>query len=220
MTARKRTAVLISGRGSNLQALIDAASDPAYPAEIVLVLSNIADAQGLERAARAGIATATISHRGFASREAFDDAMDEALRRAQIEFVCLAGFMRVLSDGFVRRWEGRLINIHPSLLPAFKGLHVHRRALEAGVRISGCSVHFVVPELDSGPIIAQAAVPVLPSDDEDALAARTLEAEHRLYPMALGLLAGGQVGLEGGHAVFADQAANTGVLFNPTLNQP
>lgn len=217
MTARKRTGVLISGRGSNLQALIDAASDPGYPAEIALVLSNNADARGLERAARAGIATTTISHRDFTSREAFDDAMDETLRRTHIELLCLAGFMRVLSDNFVRRWEGRLINIHPSLLPAFKGLHVHRRALEAGVRISGCSVHFVLPELDSGPIIAQAAVPVLASDDEEALAARTLDAEHKLYPMALGLLAGGRVRLEGGHAVFADNAANTGVLFNPSL---
>ncbi|MGB8365997.1 MAG: phosphoribosylglycinamide formyltransferase [Rhizomicrobium sp.] len=217
MSSRQRTAVLISGRGSNLQALIDAAADPTYPADIALVLSNIADAQGLERARHAGIATATVSHRGFKAREAFDAAMDEKLRDAEIEIVCLAGFMRVLSASFVRRWQGRLLNIHPSLLPAFKGLDVHRQVLDAGVRISGCTVHFVVPELDSGPIIAQAAVPVLASDDEETLAARTLEAEHKLYPMALGLLAHGLVKLEGASAVFAAMPANTGVLFNPAL---
>lgn len=217
MSARKRTAVLISGRGTNLQALIDAAADPAYPAEIALVLSNIEGAPGLERAARAGIATRTISHRGFPSREVFDSALDEALRDAGIELVCLAGFMRVLSDGFVRRWEGRLVNIHPSLLPAFKGLNVHRQVLDAGVRISGCTVHFVVPELDSGPIIAQAAVPVLATDDEDAVAARTLEAEHKLYPMALALLARGAVKLEGNAARFADMPAKPDMLFNPSL---
>lgn len=217
MSARKRTAVLISGRGTNLQALIDAAADPAYPAEIALVLSNIEGAPGLVRAARAGIATRTISHRGFPSREVFDSALDEALRDAGIELVCLAGFMRVLSDGFVRRWEGRLVNIHPSLLPAFKGLNVHRQVLDAGVRISGCTVHFVVPELDSGPIIAQAAVPVLATDDEDAVAARTLEAEHKLYPMALALLARGAVKLEGNAARFADMPAKPDMLFNPSL---
>ena len=215
MSGRKRTAVLISGRGSNLQALIDAAADPLYPAEIALVLSNIADAPGLERAAKAGIPTKTISHRGHATRESFDGEIDKALRVDGIELVCLAGFMRVLSDKFVRSWEGRLINIHPSLLPAFKGLHVHRQALDAGVRISGCTVHFVVPELDSGSIIAQAAISVLTTDDEDSLAARTLEAEHKLYPMALGLLAGGQVRLENGRAVFAGVPANTGALFHP-----
>jgi phosphoribosylglycinamide formyltransferase-1 len=215
VSGRKRTAVLISGRGSNLQALIDAAADPLYPAEIALVLSNIADAPGLERAAKAGIPTKTISHRGHATRESFDGEIDKALRVDGIELVCLAGFMRVLSDKFVRSWEGRLINIHPSLLPAFKGLHVHRQALDAGVRISGCTVHFVVPELDSGSIIAQAAISVLTTDDEDSLAARTLEAEHKLYPMALGLLAGGQVRLENGRAVFAGVPANTGALFHP-----
>ena len=215
MSARKRTAILISGRGSNLQALIDAAKDSAYPAEIALVLSNVADAAGLERAGHAGIATKTISHRGYASRESFDAEIDKALNERGIELICLAGFMRVLSDDFVRNWQGRLINIHPSLLPAFKGLHVHRQALEAGVRISGCTVHFVVPELDSGAIIAQAAVPILMTDDEAALAARTLEVEHRLYPLALGLLAGGHVKLKNGRAVFTGVPANTGALFTP-----
>ncbi len=200
-----------------MQALIDAAADPAYPAEIALVLSNIAGVQGLERASRAGIATATISHRAFKAREAFDAALDEKLRDAEIEIVCLAGFMRVLAEAFVRRWQGRLLNIHPLLLPAFKGLDVHRRVLDAGVRISGCTVHFVVPELDSGPIIAQAAVPVLASDNEETLAARTLAAEHKLYPMALALLARGLVKLESAGAVFAAMPENNSVLFNPAL---
>jgi len=217
VTARKRTAVLISGRGTNLQALIDAAADPAYPAEIALVLSNVADAPGLDRAARAGIATKTISHREHPTRESFDGAVEADLFAERIEIVCLAGFMRILSDGFVRHRQGCIINIHPSLLPAFKGLHVHRQVLESGVRISGCTVHFVVPELDSGPVIAQAAVPVLDGDDEDSLAARTLEAEHRLYPIALRLLAEGRVKLEGSHARFADMKANTGILLNPII---
>ena len=215
MTAKTRTAILISGRGSNLQALIDAATDPAYPAEIALVLSNVADAQGLARAAKAGIPTKTISHRGHATRESFDAEIDKALRAEGIELVCLAGFMRVLSDNFVRSWEGRLINVHPSLLPAFKGLHVHRQVLDAGVRISGCTVHFVVPELDSGAIIAQAAVPVFIDDTEETLAARTLEAEHKLYPLALALLASGGVRLENGRARFTGMPTNTGALFYP-----
>ncbi len=215
MTARKRTAVLISGRGTNLQALIDAAANPDFPAEIVLALSNVADAPGLARAQGAGIAARAISHRSHPDRDSFDTAMDDVLRNAGVEIVCLAGFMRILSDGFVRRWEGRLMNIHPSLLPAFKGLDVHRRVLEAGVRISGCTAHFVVPELDSGPVIVQAALPVLAGDTEETLATRTLAAEHRVYPMALGLVADGRVKLENGRAVFADMPANTGVLINP-----
>ena len=215
MTAKTRTAILISGRGSNLQALIDAAANPAYPAEIALVLSNVADAQGLARAASAGIPTKTISHRDHATRESFDGEIDKALKANGIEIVCLAGFMRILSDNFVRGWAGRLVNIHPSLLPAFKGLHVHRQVLDAGVTLSGCTVHFVVPELDSGPVIAQAAVPVFANDTEETLAARTLEAEHKLYPLALGLLAGGGVRLENGRARFTGMPANTGALFNP-----
>ena len=215
MTAKTRTAILISGRGSNLQALIDAAAAADFPAEITLVLSNVADAQGLARAAAAGIPTKTISHKGHATREAFDSEIDKALKEGNIELVCLAGFMRVLSDNFVRNWEGRLVNIHPSLLPAFKGLHVHRQVLDAGVTLSGCTVHFVMPELDSGAIIAQAAVPVFADDDEAKLAARTLEAEHKLYPLALGLLASGRVKFENGRARFTGMPANTGALFNP-----
>jgi len=217
MSGRARVGVLISGRGSNLQALIDAAAAPDFPAEIALVVSNVAEVEGLKRAKRAGIATCTIAHGAFASREAFDAQISAALHDADIDFVCLAGFMRVLSDTFVRDWMGRLINIHPSLLPSFKGLHVHRRVLEAGVRVSGCTVHFVVPELDSGAIVAQAAVPVLPDDTEDALAARTLKAEHRLYPLALKLLALHRVRLEGETAVFQDAKFADGALFNPPL---
>jgi len=217
MSARKRTAVLISGRGSNLQALMDAARDPAFPAEIALVLSNMPDAPGLERASDAGIATKTISHRSYPSREAFDAAVNAALQESGIELLCLAGFMRILSDGFVKTWEGRLINIHPSLLPAFKGTDVHRRVLDAGVRITGCTVHFVVPELDSGPILAQAAVPVVCGDSEADIAARTLAAEHRLYPSALKLLAEGRVRLVEGRAEFADGPMASGTLFSPEV---
>jgi phosphoribosylglycinamide formyltransferase-1 len=219
MNARKRTAVLISGRGSNLQALMDAAVHPAFPAEIVLVLSNVAEVRGLARATGAGIPAKTIAHRDYPSRAAFDAALDHVLNEHCIELVCLAGFMRILSDGFAKAWEGRLINIHPSLLPAFKGVDVHRRVLEAGVRITGCTVHFVAPELDSGPIIAQAAVPVLAGDCEDSIAARTLEAEHKLYPLALQLLAEGRVRLVGSRAEFADAATASGALFSPSIQE-
>ena len=191
---KKRVAILISGRGSNMAALIDAAKDPAYPAEIVLVLTNIADAGGLERAREAGIATEVVEHRPFGKdRAAFDRAMHAVLERHRIEIVCLAGFLRLLTPWFVERWSGRLINIHPSLLPAFKGLDTHARALAAGATQHGATVHFVVPELDSGPIIAQESVPVLPGDTEDTLAARVLAVEHRIYPLALKRVAQGDV---------------------------
>ncbi|KRE06006.1 phosphoribosylglycinamide formyltransferase [Bosea sp. Root381] len=176
--------------------LVEAARAEGYPAEIALVLSNVPGAGGLERAAAFGIATATVAHRAFnKDREAFERAMDEVLRVNQIDLVVLAGFMRIMTPWFVRRWEGRLINIHPSLLPLFKGTHTHRQALEAGVAEHGCSVHFVVPELDAGPVIMQAKVPVLPGDDEDALAARVLVQEHLLYPRALAEVAAGRVAL-------------------------
>src|SRR5688572_5780311 len=189
MSAKLKVGVLIPGRGSNLQALIDACRSADYPAEIVLVTSNVADAFGLERAKAASIPTAVIDHRKHKSRESFDDAVDTLLRKAGVELICLAGFMRVLSDAFVRKWERRLINIHPSLLPDFKGTHVHERVIAAGATVSGCTVHYVTPELDSGPIIAQSKVPVLPGDTPDALAQRVLGAEHRLYPEALKLVA-------------------------------
>jgi phosphoribosylglycinamide formyltransferase-1 len=191
VSARKRTAVLISGRGSNLAALIDAARRPDYPAEIVLVLSNRPDAAGLERARESGIATAVIDHRSHADRPAFEAAVDAALRTAGAEIVCLAGFMRLLTAEFVDVWRDRLINIHPSLLPSFPGLHTHERALAAGVKLHGATVHFVRAETDSGPIIAQGAVPVLAGDTPEALAARVLKIEHRIYPLALRLVASG-----------------------------
>ena len=190
--ARLKVGVLISGRGSNLQALLDACADPAFPAEIALVISNVADAHGLDRARAAGIETRVINHKEYPSREAFDAEMDRALRAAGIELVCLAGFMRLLSVGFVESWQGRMINIHPSLLPAFKGLRTHAQALAAGVKLHGCTVHYVTPALDDGPIIAQGAVPVLAGDSEEDLAARVLAVEHRLYPLALKAIAEGK----------------------------
>jgi phosphoribosylglycinamide formyltransferase-1 len=202
LTKRKRTAVLISGRGSNLAALIAAGRDPSYPAEIVLVISNVETAEGLKVAAAANVPAMTISHKSFASREDFDGAVDAALTEANIDIICEAGFMRIHSDGFVRKWQGRMLNIHPSLLPAFKGIRVHQQVLDAGVRVSGCTVHFVVPELDSGPIIAQAAVPVFPTDTVETLQNRVLAEEHRLYPAALKQLAEGRVVLREGKVVF------------------
>jgi len=209
-------AVLISGRGSNLQALIDACADPAFPAEIVRVVSNDPGAAGLDRAATAGIATETIEHRQFARREAFDEALNAALETAGAEIVCLAGFMRILGPAFVARWAGRLLNIHPSLLPAFPGLHTHAQALAAGVKLHGCTVHMVRPGLDDGPIIGQAAVPVLPGDDETTLAARVLAAEHRLYPRCLRLVAEGRVTVAGDRVTLAGGGAEPDTqLINP-----
>lgn len=219
MTIRKRVGVLVSGRGSNLQALIDACADPAFPAEIVLVLSNVADAGALERAAKARIPTRVIDHRDYADRASFDAVMDETLRAAAVDVVCLAGFMRLLSPRFVQAWNGRMLNIHPSLLPSFKGLHTHRQALEAGVKLHGCTVHLVTPDLDSGPILVQAAVPVLADDTEASLAARVLEQEHRAYPLALRLLALGQVEVHGRTARIAG-AGTSPSICPPVTNAP
>lgn len=199
---RKRVAVLISGRGSNMSALIEAASDPAFPAEIALVLANRPDAGGLVVAEVAGIETAVVSHKDYPkNRPAFDAALDQRLRQSDIELVCLAGFMRLLTDGFVEGWRDRMINIHPSLLPLFPGLDTHARAIEAGMRVHGCTVHFVRTEMDSGPIIGQAVVPVSPDDTPDSLSKRVLTAEHRLYPLALALVAGGLVRVENERAI-------------------
>jgi phosphoribosylglycinamide formyltransferase-1 len=215
--AKLKVAVLISGRGSNLQALLDAAGDPAYPAEIVLVVSNVANAEGLGRASRAGVASQVLDHRAFLGRAAFDKAIDQAIRTAGAELVCLAGFMRVLTDDFVDAWRNRLINIHPSLLPCFKGLHTHRRALAAGVKLHGCTVHFVTTELDGGPIILQAAVPVLDDDDEGRLAARVLAAEHAIYPLAVKLIAQGRVSVDGSITRIGRATKGEGrSLINPT----
>ncbi len=213
--ARMRVAVLISGRGSNLQALIDACRDAGFPAEIVLVISNVPGAQGLSRAENAGIATALVNHKDFENREDFEDALTETLLEAKPDLVCLAGFMRVLGDTFVRRWRDRLINIHPSLLPAFKGVHVHEKVVEAGVRISGCTVHFVRPAVDDGPIIVQAAVPVHPDDDADALAARVISQEHRIYPLAVLLIAEGRVRVVHEHVLIEGVLIPEGALVNP-----
>jgi phosphoribosylglycinamide formyltransferase 1 len=190
---KKRVAILISGRGSNMAALIEAAAAKDYPAEIAVVVSNRPDAPGLARARDAGIATAVVDHTQFgADREAFDRALDEKLRTQRIDLVCLAGFMRLLTPWFVKRWSGRMLNIHPSLLPQFKGLHTHRRALEAGVKRHGATVHFVVPEMDAGPIVAQGSVAVREGDTEAMLAERVLEIEHQIYPRALRAVAEGR----------------------------
>jgi phosphoribosylglycinamide formyltransferase-1 len=201
--ARKRVAILISGRGSNMAALIDAAKARDFPAEIALVVSSRPAAEGLALAKSKSVATATIDHVAYKSREEFEAELAKQLAAAKIDIVCLAGFMRVLTADFVKRWKGRLLNVHPSLLPAFKGLDTHVRALDAGVKVHGCSVHFVVPELDSGPIVIQAAVPVLEGDDEEELAMRVLAAEHRIYPTALRLLAEGRLTIEGERVVVA-----------------
>ena len=210
--ARRKTAILISGRGSNMTALIAAAADTSYPAEIVLVLSNRPGAPGLDRAAAAGLPTLTVDHKAFPDRESFERAVDAALVAAGVELVCLAGFMRVLTPWFIARWTGRLINIHPSLMPSFRGLHTHERAIAEGVKIHGCTVHHVVPDVDAGPIVAQAAVPVLSDDTPDTLAARVLEAEHRLYPLALALVASGRAVVEDGRVRVAGDAASPALL--------
>jgi phosphoribosylglycinamide formyltransferase-1 len=196
--ARKRVAILISGRGSNMVALIEAAQDPAYPAEIVVVISNDPAAEGLKHATAAGIETSVVDHKKFGKdREAFERALQNELETHRIELVCLAGFMRLLTPWFVRQWDGRLLNIHPALLPAFKGLDTHARALAAGAKEHGATVHFVVPEMDSGPVIAQAAVAVEPGDTEATLAARVLAVEHRIYPEALKMVAEGRARIQG-----------------------
>ncbi|OYQ33388.1 phosphoribosylglycinamide formyltransferase [Niveispirillum lacus] len=210
---RVRLGVLISGRGSNLQALIDAASDPTYPAEVALVISNKADAAGLERARAAGIATLVLKPKDFANKAAHEAAMTTALQEAGVGLVCLAGYMRLLSPVFVAAWHNRLINIHPSLLPSFPGLDTHARAIEAGVWLHGCTVHYVRVEMDTGPIIVQAAVPVGDDDTPDSLSARVLEQEHKAYPLAVRLIAEGRVTVEGDRALVkrAGVALTTGL---------
>lgn len=191
MSDKKRVVVCISGSGSNLKALIDAAAQPDAAYEIVRVISNRADAGGLNHAADAGIATTVLSHKNYPTREAYDAALHQAFVDAEAEIVCLAGFMRILTADLCRRWEGRMLNIHPSLLPAYKGLHTHARALADGMKEAGCTVHFVTPELDDGPIILQAKVPVYADDTPETLATRVLKEEHRIYAAALNLVAGG-----------------------------
>lgn len=217
MTDSLPLGVLISGRGSNLKALIDACAAADFPAHIACVISNKTDAYGLERAERAGIATMAISHTDYNSREAYDAALTDALHRAGVELVCLAGFMRLLTEGFVSRWRDRLINIHPSLLPSFKGLHTHETALQTGVKIHGCTVHMVRTEMDVGPIILQAAVPVITGDTSDTLAARVLEQEHRIYPLAVRLIAEQRITIVDERVLVQDTKADQNALISPSV---
>lgn len=220
MSARRRVAVLASGRGTNLAALVAAAADAAYPAEICGVLCNVAGAPALARAAEAGIPAVAIPHRDYSDKGAHEAAVDDQLHEWEADIVCLAGYMRLFSPGFTKRWEGRMINIHPSILPLFRGLDTHRRALEAGMRLHGCTVHFVTAEMDGGPIIAQAAVAVGSEDDEAALAARVLAAEHRLYPFALALVASGKARMEDGLTVLEGISGPEGQFFSPDISAP
>jgi len=211
--------ILISGRGSNLKALIDACAEPGFPAEIVTVLSNKSDADGVAIAKAASLPVEIIDHTQYDSREAFDAELDKALQAARVELVCNAGFMRILSDGFVEKWKNRQLNIHPSLLPAYKGLKTHERVLADGVRITGCTVHFVRPAMDEGPIIAQAAVPVFPGDTQETLSERVLHAEHVLYPHAVRLVASGRARVVNEKVVIDGEAGDIALpLFVPPIS--
>jgi phosphoribosylglycinamide formyltransferase 1 len=217
--SRKRVAVLISGRGSNMAALIEAATDKKYPAEIALVLSNRPEAGGLLVARAAGVATEVVDHSAFGKdRAAFEHALQAVLEKHHIDIVCLAGFMRLLTASFVGRWTGRLLNIHPALLPAFKGLDTHKRALEAGAKLHGATVHFVVPEMDSGPIIVQGAVTVQPGDTEEALALRVLKVEHDIYPLALKLVAENRVTVVDGRCLIDGVPAPDAENLSPDVS--
>lgn len=213
----KSIVILISGRGSNMVALIDAAASGTLPVRVAAVLANRPDAKGLEVAAAAGVVTRVVDHRLYRDRESFDAAMAEAIDAYSPDLVVLAGFMRILSDGFVAHYEGRLINIHPSLLPSFPGLHTHQRALDDGVRVHGCTVHFVTPTLDHGPIVVQAAVPVLDGDDATVLAARVLEQEHRIYPLAVRWFAEGRLRLEDGRVRLDAPQEYASCLISPQV---
>lgn len=215
--AKLKLCVLISGRGSNLQSLIDACADASYPAEIALVVSNIEGVQGLERAQSAGIPTTVIHHKDFKTRESFDATLTETISRFDVDLLCLAGFMRILTDGFVNHWRDKLINIHPSLLPDFKGLDVQQRAIDAGVDRSGCTVHFVRPDMDSGPIIVQAEVPVLENDTAADLAARILVKEHEIYPLAVKLIAEGRIEIRNEEVLINGQGAPEGAYSPLTI---
>ena len=210
-----KVGILISGRGSNMAALVEAAQHPEFPAEVRCVVANRPDAKGLDFAREHGIPAILVDHKAYASKAEFEAAVTDALVAHDVDFVCLAGFMRIVSPGFIERWHNRLINIHPSLLPSYKGLHTHERALADGVKLTGCTVHFVRAEMDVGPIVAQAAVPVIAGDTPDSLAARILTAEHRLYPLALRLIAEGKATLRGEIVDIAPDAVDeTGRLFS------
>ena len=213
----KNIVILISGRGSNMEALISARDAGQLPVNIVAVISNRPEAKGLETAGKAGITAHYIDHKAFAGREAFDAALAECIDQFNPDLVVLAGFMRILSEGFVRHYEGRLMNIHPSLLPSFPGLHTHQRALEEGVRIHGCTVHFVTPTLDHGPVIIQAAIPVLDGDTEDSLAARILIQEHKVYPQAVRWFAEDKLKLDKGRVLLSAELSDVAVLISPEV---
>ena len=215
MPVKKRVAILISGRGSNMKALVDAARAPDYPAEVVTVISNRPEAAGLAWAKEQGIPALGLDHKLYENREHFEGQLQGVLSMSRVDIVALAGFMRLMTPGFVESWRDRMIDIHPSLLPSFKGLHTHERALEAGVKITGCTVHFVRPEMDEGPIIGQAAVAVEPGDTPETLGARVLAAEHRLYPRALSLLAADQVTVSGNAVRLLGSVNHGDVLFSP-----
>jgi len=215
--AKLRLAVMISGSGTNLQALIDACAEADYPAEIQVVISNRPNAKGLERAQKAGIPAIAIDHKEFETREAFEDALHDCLKKHNTQLVCLAGFMRILNAEFVNRWRDRMINIHPSLLPSYKGLHTHERAIEDGVRFGGCTIHYVRPEMDNGPIIMQAAVPIAATETEESLAAKTLIYEHQMYPAAVRMIAEGKVRVSGQKVVFSDTDLGDTGLISPKI---
>lgn len=215
--AKLKLCVFISGRGSNLQSLIEACADDSYPAKIALVISNIAGVQGLERAVAAGIKTSVINSKDFNSLNSLDTSIIELIRSFNVDLICLAGYMRILSDKFVDHWQDRIINIHPSLLPSFKGLYVQQRAIDAGVRFSGCTVHYVRRDMDTGPIIIQSVVPVLNNDNANTLAKRILKQEHKIYPLAVKLIANGRATIKN-ERVLIDGATNPGsILINPEV---
>jgi len=215
--AKLRLAVMISGSGTNLQALIDACADPDYPAEIHVVISNRPDAQGIERAKKASIDAEVIDHTVYEDRETFEEALHGCLKDHRIQLVCLAGFMRILNAEFVNRWRDRMINIHPSLLPSYKGLHTHERAIEDGVRFAGCTIHYVRPEMDNGPILMQTAVPIAADETPESLSAKILPFEHQMYPAAVRMIADGKARVSGGKVVFNDTDMGDAGLISPRL---
>ncbi|MEX0299537.1 MAG: phosphoribosylglycinamide formyltransferase [Kordiimonas sp.] len=215
--AKLRLGVMISGSGTNLQALIDACADKDYPAEISVVISNRPLAKGLERAKEAGITAIAIDHKEFEDRAPFEDAIHECLKEHRVQLVCLAGFMRILNPEFVNRWKDRMVNIHPSLLPSYKGLHTHARAIEDGVRFGGCTIHYVRPEMDNGPIIMQTAIPIATDETEDSLAAKTLTYEHKMYPAAVRMIAEGRARVSGNKVVFKDTDLGEQGLISPLV---